>query len=163
MGTTFATRQHPGGDLSEIVVPTCLLLIELDAEEPMWVASARIACLDQQANESLSEFVERSSVWIRQHSSITTVVVALAVSSNESESLEQRVMAHGERIVSDLDRRAAARLLFSAPAFISESTRRRLLALIASLAQQEKGQHACIVGAHFSASPPSSSKILVAD
>ena len=160
---TFATRPTHGGDLSEIVVPTCLLLIELDAEEPMWVASPRIACLDQRANETLLQFIERSSVWICQHSSITTVVVALAVSSHESENLEQRVLAHGERIVSDLGRRAAARLLFSAPASISESTRRRLLALIASLAQQEKGHHACIVGAHFSASPPSSTRILVAD
>lgn len=149
--------------MSEIVTPTCLLVIESDAEEPTWVSSARIACLDQQADESLLQLVERSATWILQHSSVNTVVVALAMSSNGSENLEQRVLSHGERLVSALDRRAAARLLFSVPASISEATRRRLLGVISNLAQQEKGQHACIVGAHFPASPPSSTRILIAD
>lgn len=160
---TFASDDRHGGDLSEIVTPTCLLVIESGAEEPMWVASARIACLDQQADESLPQLVERSAGWILQHSSVNTVVVALAISSSGSEDLEHRVSSHGERLVSALDRRAAARLLFSAPASISEPTRRRLLNLIANLAQQEKGQHACIIGAHFSASPPSSTRIPIAD
>ena len=134
-----------------------LLLVESDAEVPGWVSSEQIDYLDQQANEPQQTFVGRSVYWIAEHPEVSTVIVALSLA--EPQMLEQHVRTHGERIAAALDGRTKARLLFSAPAELSEPVRRRLLALIATMAQHDNGCRACIIGAHFSAAPPSSARI----
>ncbi len=136
-----------------------LLLVETGAESPGWLDQARIECLEQHYSELYLSFVERSAQWLLAHPSVETVVVALCISSTED--LEGRVQAMGARLVAALDGRPRARLLFGAPSDTPERQRRRLLSLTAELAQHEERQRPCIIGAHFSANCPSSSRIPV--
>jgi len=134
-----------------------LLLIELGAQDPSWLDSSAVHRLDQGANESPSDFIDRALSWLKPNPGISTVVVALRTDSTPG--LEERVQSQGQRLVAALDSRPRARLLFDAPSCTSERQRHRLLGLTADLAQHEAGQRACVVGAHFSANPPSSSRI----
>jgi hypothetical protein len=145
--------------LSESQNSSHLLLVETGAEVPGWFDSSRLECLDQHYAELYLSFVGRSADWLRAHPSVETVVVALCVGSTQD--LEHRVQAMGAELVAALNGRARARLLFSAPSDTPDPQRRRLLGLAAELAQHEDGQRPCIVGAHFSASCPSSSRIPV--
>jgi hypothetical protein len=134
-----------------------LLLVEYGAKVPAWLESVQTTQLNQCAAESASVFVERSAKCLSAAPTIRTVVVALSAESNVD--LEERIQVHGRRLVELLAGRARARLLFDAPSETSERQRRRLLGLTAELAQCEDSQQTCVVGAHFSAQPPSSSKI----
>lgn len=145
--------------MSESEDSSHLLLVETGAEVPSWFDLSRIDCLDQHYCELYLSFVSRSEEWLRAHASVETVVVALCISS--AEDLEDRVQVMGTRIVNALNGRPRARLLFSAPSDTPDPQRRRLLGLAATLVQHEERQRPCIVGAHFSANCPSSSRIPV--
>jgi hypothetical protein len=136
-----------------------LLLVEAGAEVPGWLDLAKVDRLDQRDLERHVEFVERSVRWLRTNPMVNTVVVALRIAP--AVGLEERVHVLGTNLVAALDGRPKARLLFGAPADSPERQRRRLLGLAAALAQNEEGQRPCIVGAHFEANSPSSSKIPV--
>lgn len=145
--------------MSELEVATSLLLIESDAEEPAWVTSAQIECLEQNVDEPLTAFIERSGKYIVDRPALNTVVVALSMNSTGTFDLDARVRICGAGLLPCLQRRTKVRLLFSAPPHTIEAQRRRLLGLITNLTAAEKGHYSCIIGAHFSASPPSSSRI----
>jgi hypothetical protein len=138
---------------------THLLLVETGAKVPDWLDLSQTGRLDQGAVESQLDFVERSSRWLVTHPTVNTVVVALSTDSDAN--LEARVQILGAKLVVTLVDRPKARLLLSAPPNTSERMRHRLLGLTAALAQHEDGQRACVVGAHFSASPPSSGRLPV--
>jgi hypothetical protein len=145
--------------LSEKLDPSHLLLVETGAEVPGWLDSSRLECLEQHYSELYLSFIRRCADWLCAHPSVQTVVVALCISS--AEDLDDRVQAIGARLVSALRGRPRARVLFSAPSDTPEPQRRRLLSATAGLAQHEDSLGSCIVGAHFSASSPSSSRIPV--
>lgn len=159
LGTTFASEPSElgGGTLSETEEANYLLLVEAGAEVPGWLDVSKIERLDQHEDEFHDHFVARSATWLESHPSVNTVVVALGISS--AEGMEQRVQSLGTKLVSALVGRARARLLFGAPSETPERQRRKLLGLAAQLAQHEEGPQPCIVGAHFAATPPSSSRI----
>jgi hypothetical protein len=143
--------------LSETEEGQCLLLVEAGAKAPDWLDPAKVACLDQRVREVHRDFVERFTDWLARHPSVNTVVVALCASP--AQNIEERAQVLGTELVAVLDGRPKARLLFGAPSDIPERQRRRLLGLTAKWARHGAGQRACIIGAHFSAHPPSSSKI----
>lgn len=145
--------------MSEKLDPSQLLLVETGAEVPGWLDPSRIECLNQHYSELYLSFVHRCADWLCAHPPVQTVVVALCISS--AEDLEDRVHAIGARLVGALRGRPRARLLFSAPSDTPEPQRRRLLSSAAGLAQHEDSRGPCIVGAHFSANSPSSSRIPV--
>jgi hypothetical protein len=141
-----------------------VLLVEIGATVPNWLEHQLehydVACLEQGASESYAAFVERSSSWLSEHTNVNTVVVAL--DGHNLQDLEERVHRLGRSLAGPLSERPRARLLFGAPADVPERQRRQILGLTAELAQPgpgNPGTSACIVGAHFSANPPSSSKI----
>lgn len=145
----------------ELEVDTSLLLVELDAEAPAWISSIRIQSLAQQGNERHVAFIERSRNYVVDHPRIATVVIALTLQTIDDQDLEVRVKTYGEGLLPPLHGRTKVRLLFSAPTNIPDPLRRRLLGLITELTAAEKGHYSCVIGAHFSASAPSSSKIAI--
>lgn len=140
---------------------TSLLLVESDAEEPAWVSSTQIQCLAQISNEPPQAFIESARNYIVGHPALTTVVVALTFTAIDNQDLESRVRMYGAGLLPPLHGRTKVRLLFSAPPNIPEPLRRRLLGLITQMTAAEKGHYSCVIGAHFSASAPSSSKIAI--
>ncbi|HEY5954982.1 MAG TPA: hypothetical protein VIV60_00465 [Polyangiaceae bacterium] len=146
--------------MSENPESPCLLLVELGATVPNWLERKNVACLEQGSSESHGAFADRASRWLTEHTVINTVIVALHC--NTVHGLEERVRCIGKNVTRTLRKRPRARLLFGAPADVPERQRRQILGLTAELAQPDpdsKSSNACIVGAHFSANPPSSSKI----
>jgi hypothetical protein len=146
--------------LLELEVDTSLLMVELDAEEPAWVSSIQIQRLAQRDNEPLLTFIERSRNYIVDHPRLTTVVVALTLPTIDHD-LESSLTTYGAGLLPSLQGRTKVRLLFSAPPNIPDPLRRRLLSLITQLTAAGKGHYSCVIGAHFSASAPSSSKIAI--
>lgn len=134
-----------------------LLLVEAGATVPGWLDLASVDCLDQQEHEDCEAFAERSLSWVACHPAVSTVVVALR--GAPASGLDERVQNLGSRLVDALGSRPKARLLFGAPADTPERQRRRILGLTAELAQRAERASACVVGAHFSANPPSSGRI----
>jgi hypothetical protein len=145
--------------LSETEEGQCLLLVEAGAKAPSWLDLTGVECLDQRACEVPLDFVGRFTDWLARHPRVNTVVVALC--GSPAQDLKERARVLGTELVAALDGRPKARLLFGAPSDIPERERRRLLGLTAELAQHEAGQRVCIIGAHFAAQSPSSSKIPV--